>query len=575
LTSASSLAADLAAVGEHEQARALDEDTLLRRRRVLGENHPATLTSAHHLATNLAALGEHAAARQLEEDTLERQPSVLKVHGEAGLSPRSILPLDRVVKDPALDTVTRAFAMAGYDLESSNDPRVLISGDGLVVATDVADSLGVVWAHLRSGGIAYVVHTGRLPEGIEQQLDRLRVDGTLIVPLSFRALDAALSDGNVGTLLADLRNYAARDNLFDTKVALVDDRHFFGRDPALTTMGLLTRRDEHILLTGLRKVGKTSLLNIFRQHLLRYPVCKVDLQLYDRNTESWHLEIFPQALRAFDTWARQRRNVWTFEQESPPTTTAFRDALDMRLGKLGPDGHDLRLVLLLDEVERVFPAQGEEEATRRWLLAAQSLRVLAQASQRRLVIVAADLRPVVNRVNIMSRGETNPFFQFFHEMPIPLFDLDATREMLTVIGMAMNIEVDEDFVQAIHSLTGGHPSFVRSIAAEASRRRSSLHHLTPRDLDLALQAMLENGAIDAFLQGNIWDPMTTFEKQVVTSIAYGNGVLEEPTETALDLHFEWRQAAVNLREQRILDRNRVTMGILAQWIREREAGFFP
>ena len=26
--------------------------------------------------------------------------------------------------------------------------------------------------------------------------------------------------------------------------------------------------------------GKTSLLNIFRQHLVRHPVCKVDLQLY-------------------------------------------------------------------------------------------------------------------------------------------------------------------------------------------------------------------------------------------------------------------------------------------------------
>ena len=50
---------DLAALGEHEQARALDEDTLTRRRRVLGDDHPDTLTSANNLATDLAALGEH------------------------------------------------------------------------------------------------------------------------------------------------------------------------------------------------------------------------------------------------------------------------------------------------------------------------------------------------------------------------------------------------------------------------------------------------------------------------------------------------------------------------------------
>ncbi|MFF3691375.1 FxSxx-COOH system tetratricopeptide repeat protein [Streptomyces sp. NPDC002187] len=59
------------------QARALDEDTLERRRRVLGEDHPDTLTSAIHLAIRLAALGEVEAARALAEDTLARQRRVL------------------------------------------------------------------------------------------------------------------------------------------------------------------------------------------------------------------------------------------------------------------------------------------------------------------------------------------------------------------------------------------------------------------------------------------------------------------------------------------------------------------
>ena len=56
------------------RARALDEDTLARRRRVLGDDHPDTLTSANNLAADLRALGEHAAARELDEDTLARLP---------------------------------------------------------------------------------------------------------------------------------------------------------------------------------------------------------------------------------------------------------------------------------------------------------------------------------------------------------------------------------------------------------------------------------------------------------------------------------------------------------------------
>ncbi|WP_405653881.1 tetratricopeptide repeat protein [Streptomyces sp. NBC_00019] len=57
-----------------ERARALDEDTLQRRRRLLGEDHPDTLLTASNLAVRLAALGE---ARALGEETLARQRRVL------------------------------------------------------------------------------------------------------------------------------------------------------------------------------------------------------------------------------------------------------------------------------------------------------------------------------------------------------------------------------------------------------------------------------------------------------------------------------------------------------------------
>ena len=53
------LATDLRELGEYQQARALDQDTLARRRRVLGEDHPDTLTSGDNLAADLNALGEH------------------------------------------------------------------------------------------------------------------------------------------------------------------------------------------------------------------------------------------------------------------------------------------------------------------------------------------------------------------------------------------------------------------------------------------------------------------------------------------------------------------------------------
>jgi hypothetical protein len=57
-------------LGDYQQARALDEDTLTRFRRVLGADHPNTLGSASDLAADLAALGDYHQARSLHEDTL-------------------------------------------------------------------------------------------------------------------------------------------------------------------------------------------------------------------------------------------------------------------------------------------------------------------------------------------------------------------------------------------------------------------------------------------------------------------------------------------------------------------------
>ncbi|MFD7184972.1 tetratricopeptide repeat protein, partial [Streptomyces sp. NPDC059904] len=48
----------------------MGEDTLARQRRVLGEDHPDTLSTASNLAVDLSALGETEQARTMEVDTL-------------------------------------------------------------------------------------------------------------------------------------------------------------------------------------------------------------------------------------------------------------------------------------------------------------------------------------------------------------------------------------------------------------------------------------------------------------------------------------------------------------------------
>jgi len=69
LASANNLAVRVAVLGDHEQARRLDADTLARLRRILGDDHADTLGSAGNLALGLDALGRTDEARRLREDT--------------------------------------------------------------------------------------------------------------------------------------------------------------------------------------------------------------------------------------------------------------------------------------------------------------------------------------------------------------------------------------------------------------------------------------------------------------------------------------------------------------------------
>jgi hypothetical protein len=80
---------DLSELGDHRGARDLDEDTLARMRRVLGEDHPDTLNSASNLAGHLRALGDDQAARDLDEDTLARRRRVLGGDGHPDTSEQS------------------------------------------------------------------------------------------------------------------------------------------------------------------------------------------------------------------------------------------------------------------------------------------------------------------------------------------------------------------------------------------------------------------------------------------------------------------------------------------------------
>ena len=123
----------LRARGRYAEARDLDQDTLDRQRRILGENDPSTLATANNLAVNLRYLGQVQAAHDLAQDTLDRRRRVLGDDHPSSLSSANSLAAclrelgePQAARDLNQDTLDRRRRVLGDD-----HPDTLLSANGL------------------------------------------------------------------------------------------------------------------------------------------------------------------------------------------------------------------------------------------------------------------------------------------------------------------------------------------------------------------------------------------------------------------------------------------------------------
>jgi hypothetical protein len=84
----------------------------------------------------------------------------------------------------------------------------------------------------------YLVHPDRLDDAAIHDLDRLRANGSAILPLSGNAVAAAIADNRARIMQLELeREYGSGRNLFETKNSVIDERFLFGHSELLTRLG--------------------------------------------------------------------------------------------------------------------------------------------------------------------------------------------------------------------------------------------------------------------------------------------------------------------------------------------------
>ena len=245
----------------------------------------------------------------------------------------------------------------------------------------------------------------------------------------------------------------------------VTGNDFFGRESMLRALRAALKDGHSIGLFGLRRSGKTSVIQEFKRRNIGqgFAVVVSDLEALASLDEicvqlSADLTATLRELREVDP------QVWIGSPGEQSAVT-FAD-LSSRIRKVAEKNRDYTFVFAFDEIESLVPLVRSDAAKVRTFLGA--IRRAAQGSTN----VCLLLTGVTNRffrdsMLDLELGIENPMLGFVDEFFLGPLDDHEARNLLGKLGRGMMLTWDDDALEAVTRTTGGYPFLVRDLASVA------------------------------------------------------------------------------------------------------------
>lgn len=281
-----------------------------------------------------------------------------------------------------------------------------------------------------------------------------------------------------GDLIDVLRPRLYGRDLYDHKLPVTRSNEFFGRTSILDELRQKVRSSQsHIGIFGLRKIGKTSLVNRLSATLRgggAATVAHIDLQRVVAIRPSaehvlWHIG---EALFDDSKSLQKSSDLKLFGQydlfADIPSPEHVWELFD----------HDIRvlmslqsspIVIMLDEIERIYPTDDSSVWVKDFVRLWQLLRGIDQENPGRLKFIMSGTNPsCVERHAIF--GVDNPIYNYFSVSYLgPLKESEGV-ELLSSYGRRMGLNWSARAMRRALEDTGGHPALLRTYASMMHRR---------------------------------------------------------------------------------------------------------
>ncbi|GAB6264497.1 AAA-like domain-containing protein [Photobacterium sp. R1] len=287
----------------------------------------------------------------------------------------------------------------------------------------------------------------------------------VIIPFYYRELDK-IKDSYF--FRNRFRKYFYTRDLFAFEAPLKKDIYFFGRNDLIQELTNRLKSGENSGLFGLRKTGKTSLINGIERNLLKENINAViiDCQETSFNQRRWNEALYYLCFKIKEYLKIELE----FPEESKFTE---KDASHLTEKFLKECRAKLRgaIFLIFDEIENISrntaPANhwcnGKDFA-----LFWQTLRSIFQRNANLISYLIVGTNPTCIELPKIDNID-NPIFNHFNPVYIPGFQVRDTREMVRKLGKRMGLKFEESVYSSLTDDFGGHPFLMRHVCSLISK----------------------------------------------------------------------------------------------------------
>ncbi|WP_447838451.1 AAA-like domain-containing protein [Aeromonas salmonicida] len=305
-------------------------------------------------------------------------------------------------------------------------------------------------------------------KNVESSLENLirnEPETQVIIPFSYQELEKITDQYFYRNRF---RKYFYTRDLFAFEAPLKKDIYFFGRNDLIQELTNRLKSSENSGLFGLRKTGKTSLINGIERNLLKENIKSViiDCQETSFNQRRWFEALHYLCLKVKSSL---QSDVELLSEDRYTEKDASRFTENFLISCREKTSEPI--FLIFDEIENISRITAPAE---HWCngidfaLFWQSLRSIFQRNSNLISYLIVGTNPTCIEMPKIENVD-NPIFNHFNPAYIPGFQVKDTREMVRKLGKRMGLKFDETVYSKLTDDFGGHPFLMRHLCSLISK----------------------------------------------------------------------------------------------------------